>query len=246
MSTITKPCDTCHQGTHYEPILCGSTDLSASLPHHCAECTHKANLAASQLKKQQLQAKRELDVERVIAAKLRATDITHPTFNHRAWNALSRWTPDTGKWLVLLGETGLSKSRISALLAMRAIRSGLRVEWTTAQSFKWAATREFDDDIHTRTQARQWLRKWKSAALLVFDDFGKAGFSPSVEAHIFDLVDHRQSYYLPMIISCNTHPRDMIASQMLSQDRGAPIVARILESAGNVIKLKTPPQNTNV
>lgn len=224
----------------YEPFEIGGREFFTSFPAICDTCEAKRVEAAAVRERIAREEAREREIVRVIPPDLRRTDIHHDGFNRRAWNTLRRWHPANGKWLVMLGETGLSKSRICALIAMKLIRDGLRVEWVTANAFQWAASREFDDNKEERARARHWLATWKSAPVLVYDDFGKGTFPPAVERHLFDIVDHRKAFDLPMLISCNTHPEALLAAGALSRDRGAPLVGRMLEAAGEVIALSSP------
>lgn len=236
----TAPCKSCGADVAYEPVVVFGHDLAAGLGHICEGCT----LAIANAAKAEEEAKRnhhaKMEMERVIPPLLRETNPSHPEFNVKAWQACRQWSPASGQWLLIIGKTGLCKSRISALLAGRMIRAGIRTEWCTANAFQWAATREFDDDKAERGRARHWLSAWKNSPALVFDDFGKGTFSGAVERHLFDLIDHRHTHMLPTIISANTHPQDLLLAEAFTGDRGAPIVGRILETCGNPIVLSSP------
>lgn len=169
-------------------------------------------------------AKREY--ERVVPLSYRKTDTAHPNFNTPLWQQLCKWKPEQG-WIGLVGETGRSKTRCLALLAKRLAWKGYKLEWCIATRFQWAAQRQWTDDEGSK--AREWLRKWKHAEVLILDGLGKQKWTDSVEAEFFDMLEHRTSCELLTLWSANTHPEQMIKAKQLTKDRGAPIVGRLLD-----------------
>jgi len=247
-STSSKACDVCGNAAPYEPVLVGGVDIGSRLPHFCEPCTKRRQEEEAAREREAVQAAHEAELCRIVPPRMRKTDIHHPGFNLKAWRAVERWSPHEGRWLVLLGETGLCKTRMLALIAMRLIRRGVPVAWTTSIGFQAAALREHDNDPRERAKARELLALWKSVPVLVVDDFGKeAGdggeaFAIRAERHFFDIFDHRLNHDLPVLLSCNTHPQDMLDCGVFTKDRGGPLVGRILEGAGEVLKLTTAPR----
>lgn len=243
-----KPCDTCGGATPYEALVLAGKDLGEMFPHVCKSCRTKAEREEEAKRRETVAQEREKEIERVIPPKIRRTDIAHPQFNAQAWRVVERWTPHADNWLVMVGESGLSKTRMMGLHAMRMIRQGMQVAWTSAIDFEAAAIRENDSDPRERRKARAQLALWKSCEVLAIDDFGKnasdgkEAFAIKAERHWFDIIDHRFHHDLPVILSSNTHPADMLAAGLFSKDRGAPLVGRILEGAGNVLRLVAQPQ----
>ena len=78
-------------------------------------------------------------------------------------------------------------------------------------------------------KAREWLRRWKRAEVLILDDLGKQKWTDSVEQEFCDMLEHRTSNQLLTLWSANTHPEQMIKAKQLTRDRGAPIVGRLLD-----------------
>jgi DNA replication protein DnaC len=236
MTTKTKPCRDCSTPTDYEPFAI--LDREFSLPVLCASCEAKqADREAEEAAKRAVreEEERQLAIEtkvrRIIPPDLYRTDPCHAGFNRGLWKAIESWHPSQNRWLVIVGETGLSKSRVCALHAMKLLREGCKVMWITAGDFQRAVLQQFSDDRAEKAEARQVLKDCRETDVLVFDDFGKGKFTESVESHLFDLIDHRKNWDKVMMISANTHPQQMLALGMFSRDRGAPIVGRIVEAA---------------
>jgi DNA replication protein DnaC len=175
-------------------------------------------------KRREAAARKEF--ERVVPVSYRKTELSHPNFNTPLWEQLKKWKPEQG-WLGLVGETGRSKTRCLSLLAKRLAWNGYKLEWCIATRFQWAAQRQWSDDEGYK--AREWLRRWKRAEVLILDDLGKQKWTDSVEQEFFDMLEHRTSNELLTLWSANTHPEQMIKAKQLTRDRGAPIVGRLLD-----------------
>jgi chromosomal replication initiation ATPase DnaA len=243
-----KACDQCGNAAPYEPLMIGDQDFGGNFPHVCPACQAKAEREEEARQRAEVIAEREREIERMIPPRIRRTDIAHPEFNAQAWRVVERWSPHAGNWLVMVGESGLCKTRLMGLLAMRMIRQGLKVAWTSDIGFQAAALREHDADAKERNKARSLLALWKSCDVLCIDDFGKSagdgkeGVMVKAERHLFDILDHRFHHDLPVILGANTHPADMLALGLFTKDRGTPLVGRILEGAGNVLRLVAQPR----
>ena len=73
-------------------------------------------------------------------------------------------------------------------------------------------------------------------------NFSVGGFHGRLEWRFFDLIDHRKSHLLPTVLTTNAPVEDLLDS--LSEDRGGPIVGRILEAtSGWRIKAPDLPAN---
>lgn len=243
-----KACDQCGQAAPYEPLMIGERDFGSMFPHVCDACKREAERQEEARRQSAVLEEREREIERTIPPRIRRTDTAHRDFNAKAWKVIERWSPLSGRWLVLVGESGLCKTRMMGLHAMRLIRQGGKVAWTTSMAFQAAAIREHDADPRERAKARAQLALWKSCDVLALDDFGKAAgdgkeaFAIPEERHLFDILDHRFHHDLPVMISANSHPADMLAAGLFTKDRGAPLVGRILEGAGDVFRLVPQPR----
>jgi DNA replication protein DnaC len=247
-STSAKACDLCGAAAPYEPLEIAGRDFGANFPHVCTACQAKQEREAEARRQAAIREERERRIEALIPPRIRRTDIAHQEFNANAWKVIERWTPHSGRWLVMVGEGGLCKTRMMGLHAARLIRQGFDVAWTTSIGLQAAAIREHDPDPAERARARASLAHWKACDVLALDDLGKeAGdgkeaFAVKAERHLFEILDHRYAHELPVMLSCNTHPAEMLVAGLFSKDRGAPLVGRILEAAGEVYLLSAEPR----
>lgn len=171
-------------------------------------------------------------LDATIPPKILATDLGHPTFNAPLFVECQGWTPQSGKWLVIHGPPGSCKTRIVGTVAKRLIMAGHIVTWTTAGKLQ-ETVEELNSfaraDEGLRSAARARLRVWKESGILVLDDLGKNTWTPSLESKLFELIDHRETHYLPTIITSNRPLLHLIDD--MSPDRGGPIIGRIREAA---------------
>jgi DNA replication protein DnaC len=164
--------------------------------------------------------------------KVLATDLGHRTFNAALHISVQGWNPDTGKWLFIHGAPGSCKTRVAALLAKRLILDGRHVAWTTAGKLQ-TTVEELHSyakaDEHLRTAARARLRVWTESGILFIDDLGKNTWSPALESRFFELIDHRETRWLPTVITSNRPLLELLDD--MSKDRGGPIIGRIQSAA---------------
>ena len=175
--------------------------------------------------------------------KILATDLGHRTFNAALHISVQGWTPETGRWLVIHGPPGSCKTRVAALLAKRLIMAGKHVAWTTAGKLQTTV-----EELHSyakadeslRSAARARLRIWTEAGILFIDDLGKNTWSPALESRFFELIDHRETRWLPTVITSNRPLLEL--SDDMSRDRGGPIIGRIqAASAGWILRADPVP-----
>lgn len=252
MTTATPPALTCHCGSPADPDL---AELRAWLPSldialctACYEASRREEEAGHARTLEQAENRRRLAlldaVATVAGAKVFATDLGYPGFNAALWVAVQPWTVSTGRWIVIHGPPGACKTRVAALLARKIILDrGERLEWMTAGTFQ--ETVETLNacgrgDTRTRTDALARLRDWKTAPWLVIDDIGKNTWFPTLEAKFFELIDHRETHFLPTIITSNRPLSALV--QDISPDRATPIVSRIIAAAAGHIYHAAPPR----
>lgn len=203
-------------------------------PPECAACGAERERAEQQ---QAAAAERQradgLIRERIeeVPPEMRRTDLSHRGFNPGLWLRVEGWNPRGLRWLGLVGPAGESKTRCLAMLAMRLIRDGHRVAWTTAMDFQDhvdALTRGDRGDVKA---AHRYFRDCKHAEILVLDDIGKNTWTPSLERHLFSTIDYRKTHDLPVLWTANTSPVEILASGQLTKDRGAPLMGRLIEAS---------------
>lgn len=237
MSTITPPKTTrCACGN---PVSEELESLALLFPKiiRANQCDDCATLAAAdeRRRKEALEVKREQSEREsrldIIPPEMLRTRIDHPQFNPGLWVQIENWQPSGLKWLGIVGGAGECKTRCLALLAKRLILAGHRLTWTTAVEFQDRVDDTLRGDRSEAKEANRYFSRCKSAGILVMDDFGKNTWNPTIERHLFGVIDHRKTHDLPVLWTSNTSPLEILAMGGLSKDRGAPLIGRMLEAS---------------
>jgi DNA replication protein DnaC len=202
---------------------------------HCAPCAAAIDAQARQAEhlhhRQAEHRKRQAHLIDTLDPALIDTTITHPTFNAALYHRLLDWREDP-RWIGIVGHPGLCKTRILALLVKQAILDhGDFVHWTTLPGLQ---TQTEILRIGTDTEKRQALKtihRAKTCHLLILDDIGKNTWNPSLERHLFEILDHRANHYLRILWTANTHPLTILKSGELTPDRAGPIIGRIIQNS---------------
>lgn len=231
MDTIdqaTTVCQDCGQAFLYEPLFIGTHDFGRSLHPRCQTCDEAAAKAEREREEQQRRTAIEAAITATLPPDLVETDIRHPEFNTALWRAMSAWRPSAdARWLGIIGRAGRCKTRCMTLYAVRVLRYGLRISWLTAGRLYDIAAEYRHHDDKIRTLAREEFQSALTAPYLFLDDLGKAEWSPAFEARLFQLLDHRKSYKLPVIYSSNVHPRSFEIA--ISDSNREPLIGRLLD-----------------
>ena len=227
MNTTNRACTTCGQFATYSPILFAGCDLAESLPFYCQDCAAEIDQREQEAARARIKARRTDVWVKTIPAKYRETDTAHPGFNRRLWESVNHM--DLHQSIALIGPSGRCKTRVFALLARRAIAQDYFVGWCPANSFQWAAQREFDKD--DGPDARRWMKRWNTAPVLFLDDLGKHKWTDTVESAFFNLLETRLSNKLPTHWSMNPDPADIVSNATLTIDT-AGILQRALDPSG--------------
>ena len=127
----------------------------------------------------------------------------------------------------LVGPAGCGKTRAAWILLKRLHFSGLRVFGITSTAFAKACADQWHDDAQTKALAEDTLTRCRRTKVLLLDDLGKAKMTERSELELFDLLEHRSSHELPVIWTANAERGAL--KQMLSSDRGEPILRRLSE-----------------
>lgn len=225
-------CRNCGQVFCYEPILVMGMDLGKSIHHLCDYCIAKDEERVSAERETQRREEIETTLRATIPWDLIETDEFHPNFNRALWQAVANWRPTRMEfWLAIIGPAAQSKTRCMAMLAMKAMRRGTRVVWTTANRLRDCVAdknhKQSGDLAHYAVLARQHLAECLHAPVLFIDDLGKNEWTGAFESQFFQILDHRKNHRLPTIYSSNAHPEAF--SLVLSDLNREPIIGRLLD-----------------
>lgn len=222
-----------------QPVDAGMVELAKTFPklikaEHCTACLARMNAAeaaAARAERDRLEQARRTARLEIIPPEMRRTQLHHPDFNAGLWVRVEGWQPSALQWLGLLGLPGGCKTRCLALLVRRLIMDGHQVLWTTALEFQDRVDELRSDERGLAAESRTYLRRCKSASILVLDDLGKNTWTPTLERHLFDVIDRRKTHDLPVLWSANTHPVELLRSGQLTKDRAGALIGRLLEAS---------------
>lgn len=162
----------------------------------------------------------------------RDTTTSHPDYRVRIEKHRNAQEWLRGKWidgqprrlfLGITGPSGLCKTRIAALMVKRLIWDGMRVLWLNSSRFQWACQHQFDDAV--KGEANTWLRRYRAASWLIFDDIGSLKSSEIVADELYSLLEHRTSLQMPMIWTSNEEIEEMLPK--LTEKPRARILSRL-------------------
>ena len=105
--------------------------------------------------------------------------------------------------LLLMGSYGTGKTHLASAIANDLIDKGVVVRFGTWEGLLTQIREGFDTDTNV-------VRKFKSAQLLVIDDFGKDKSSEWNDAILFEIINHRYEANLPTVITTNLSGRDLM------------------------------------
>ena len=162
---------------------------------------------------------------------MRETDWSrvHPE-NAAAVKKVREWKKAPGgKGLLLIGKTGLFKTRsMVSLIGRLMCEDGLDVRHYKAND--WFAKLQSQISFG-RDDAEEWVRAVAARPLVYIDDLGQEAVLKSREewsqGWFFDFCDRRIEANLPLLITSNLTAEEILESQ--SETRGDPLLRRLLE-----------------
>jgi len=206
-----------------------TTQQSCCLP--CFEQLEELERTAQLRQREKRQLSRIQETKkRIIPARYFQTDISHPDFNRKLYDAVMEWSPsEETPWLGLVGETGLCKSRCASLRLAAFVDSGRRGLFASAAELGSWVERQFSDSPEERSSANANLRETKSVEILLLDDLGKLRPSEAKVHALFDILEARSSQDRPLIWTANSHPGMFTRTYQL--EYRDPIAGRLIEAS---------------
>lgn len=105
--------------------------------------------------------------------------------------------------LLITGTYGTGKTHLASAIANDLIDKGVFVKFGTWEGILNQIREGFDTDTNV-------VRKFKSAQLLIIDDYGKDKSSEWNDAILFEIINHRYEANLPTVITTNLSGRDLM------------------------------------
>jgi hypothetical protein len=126
--------------------------------------------------------------------------------------------------LIAYGRTGRCKSRFVFKLLEREYFAGRRVAFFRHSDFRETVSRL---SYESAAGLFKYIQPFRLADILLIDDLGKARITEASEEAIEGLIDERTRNGRPILITTNEGEESLGAR--LSQDRGEPMLRRILD-----------------
>ncbi len=231
---ISAVCKRCGQSFFYEPIYGVNNVDFGNVFGICQDCEAAREKAAAAQQHAIRQAEIDAAIIDIIPEDLRATDPRHPEFDPYGttlWRSIRKWRPNPENLTLLIhGSAARCKTRCMALLAMSAMRAGVRVAWTTSIKLKQAAADRNMREPEIYRPARMHLDSILTSGWLFIDDLGKQGdWTQTFESVLFETLDYRITHRLATVISSNSAPDEFHLA--ISSANAGPIISRLNDRA---------------
>lgn len=145
-----------------------------------------------------------------------------PGFSKANLNKVLAWEYGP-KGLLVYGKTGRCKTRFVYRLLAKMIGEGRTCEAVSHPQFRLRCSMAYENN---RAFLHWWWTLLKCDVLFI-DDLGKGHITPASEEFFCELVDYRMAHNKPTIYTTNDDMQTL--QSRLSEDRGGPIIRRIVE-----------------
>lgn len=147
----------------------------------------------------------------------------------------------SAKGLGLVGMAGKGKTRAAYHICHRMLVAGKRVAATSAPMFARLCVDQFSDDKKRRAEAEAQIKSIYKADIWFLDDLGKQRMTDRGEMELYAVLEHRTASLLPTIWTANA--KSAVLLQMFSEDRGEPIMRRLIDFSRIVAVWRDTPEH---
>ncbi len=124
----------------------------------------------------------------------------------RAFNQAQQFAHTQQGWLILQGGYGCGKTHLAAAIANEAASLGIPALFITVPDLLDQLRYGYSDPDETFEQRFEEIRR---APLLILDDFGTQNVTGWAEEKLFQIVNHRYTVKLPLVITTNLQLDDI-------------------------------------
>ncbi|MGB0143579.1 MAG: ATP-binding protein [Akkermansiaceae bacterium] len=175
-------------------------------------------------------SKRHTLAQRIIPPQYFDTDLQSEEFNHQLWQKVADFSFSKPRlWLGIVGESGSCKTRSACQkLKEEILRSGSGHFLPALELGNFASNQQTAEQ---REAFYNEKKKAKECALLVLDDLGKLGPTPTPARAkvLFEILEHRLSYNLPLIWTANLSLEETF--RCYPEEYGPTTSGRLLEAS---------------
>ena len=130
-----------------------------------------------------------------------------------------RYADDPRGWLILQGGVGTGKTHLAYAIAGAVMGRGRSVYAHTTPDLLDKLRSGYNDGTYD-----EWMESLKDVGLLVLDDLGTERATDWAEQALFQIINHRYSKRLPLVVTTNLSVED-------ARRMDARLVSRLLEGA---------------
>jgi hypothetical protein len=147
----------------------------------------------------------------------------------------------SAKGLGLVGMAGKGKTRAAYHICYRMLMEGKRVIATSAPTFARLCIDQFSDNKTRKAEAESTISKIYKADVWFLDDLGKQRMTDRGEMELYAVLEHRTASLLPTLWTANA--KSAVLLQMFSEDRGEPIMRRLIDFSRIVAVWRDTPEH---
>ena len=191
-------CPICNGAKFVHPLLpSGKPDFSQVVPCSCTQKELDEERQARLQRYSNLGSLTRLTFENLSPQGSSESPATQEKFN-RAYQAAKAFATEPKGWLVLTGPSGCGKTHLAAAIANHCIENNHPVFYITVPDLLDHLRSTFSPD--SEIPYDEFFEQVRSTLLLVLDDLGAQSSTPWAKEKLDQLLNHRFSNQLPMVI----------------------------------------------